>query len=155
MKKILLAAVAAGSLAAMGAASAQGLGGVLNNIFGHRGPTYSDNGAVVAGTGTRVYRDQDGRPYGYGGPVYSDNGAVVAGSGTRIYYDPNGRPYINGRPVDVGPDIRYEQTGTDQWGRPIYRAYELRGAGAPPSQDRDGDGWANDNDRSPDDPLHW
>ena len=41
MKKFILTAVAAGALAAGGAASAQDLGGILSGIFGYGGqPTY-------------------------------------------------------------------------------------------------------------------
>jgi hypothetical protein len=144
MRKFILSAVAAGAVAFAGAASAQGFGGVLNDLFGFGRPAYPTQSgatpAVVAGA----------QPYG-----------------SSVYVDPYGRqvtvdPY--GRQVVVQPNRgAYGITGYDAWGRPVYGSapvpYGYRGdygnhgnyayAGQP--GDKDGDGVPNVHDRYPDD----
>lgn len=148
MRRFILSAVAAGAVAFAGAASAQGFGGVLNDLFGFgqpAHPTYSGAGipAVVAGT----------QPYGSG-----------------VYVDPHGRQVTTdryGRQVVVQPNRgTYGITGYDAWGRPVYGSapvpyghpgnYGSYGnygnyawAGQP--GDKDGDGVPNVHDRWPDD----
>jgi hypothetical protein len=137
MKKFITTALAAGALAAGGAASAQDLGSTILNILGFGAPTYSQNygygygGATVQG---QVYRDQYNRHF---------------------YYDQYGRQvYLN----NSAPAI----VGYDQWGRPLYNSgavtygtygghYNGNYAYGGNTWDADGDGVANHRDRWPND----
>jgi hypothetical protein len=135
MRKLIATALAAGAMAAGGAASAQDFGSVIANIFGVGTPTYS---------------------YGYGTP------AVVAGS-TQIYADSWGRRFYYdqyGRQVYLSSAPQQPYAGYDAWGRPIYGsgyyAYGGRyGSYGGRNWDRDGDGVANARDRWPNDPRYW
>ena len=155
MKKFILGAVAAGALAVGGAASAQGLGGILDNIFGYGSGNqgYSQSQpAVVAGTvphgtqgsvphGTQLYADQYGRQF---------------------YYDQYGRQvFVQTTTTTSSHGI----VGYDSWGRPVYGTTNVYnnvygsnhygGYAANRSWDRDGDGIANTRDRWPDDGRYW
>ncbi|MBI5276209.1 MAG: hypothetical protein HY854_07085 [Burkholderiales bacterium] len=139
MKKFIVTAIAAGALAAGGAASAQDLGSVISGILGLTSPSYSNN-------------------YGYSYPgmvapqaqVYTDT------YGRRFYYDQYGQQvYLN----NSGQVI----VGYDQWGRPIYGTNYSYGSSYPyygsnyawgNGWDRDGDGISNSRDRWPDDPRY-
>ena len=131
MKKFIATAVAAGALAAGGAASAQDLGSVLLNILGIGTQTHGYGAPAVVAPQAQIYVDQYGR---------------------RFYYDQIGRQvYLQ----DGGSQI----IGYDSWGRPIYgqaRTYGYGNYGAyGNSWDRDGDGIANTRDRWPNDPRYW
>jgi hypothetical protein len=173
MKKFIVSVVAAGALAAGGAASAQdilgGLGSVLPQILGNiglggitqqygypEGTTYESGGRYVyvePGTGRHVvldqygtYIDQYGRRVSRGGGIVNQQSSVVTPYGS----PPDGRD-TGGWVVNVGPD-----------GRPIYtdqNGHPIAGAPRPPTSaevsqnnlDRDGDGVLNIFDRYPDD----
>jgi hypothetical protein len=85
MKKWILTAVAAGALAAGGAASAQDIGSVITNILGNLGATQSQQyGNVYTDQwGRQVYIDQYGRQVlvqpnnVYTNPVYDQWGQLV------------------------------------------------------------------------------
>lgn len=133
MKKALLSIVAAGALAAGGAASAQSLGDIVGSLFGF-GPSYgSGTPAVVAGT------------YPYGSTVYVDQ------YGRHFQYDPYGRQVFVTPPASSGTIVGY-----DSWGRPIHGSTAYGNyAYADRSWDRDGDGVANAQDRWPHDSRYW
>ena len=176
MKKFILTAVAAGALAAGGAASAQDIGSVIGSIFGYGQPqptyqtypgypTYSNRGipAVVAGT-----QPSNTQPYGvYGANVYGNNPYGGTTYGSQVYVDQYGRQVMidqYGRQVLVQPNTSsYGITGYDQWGRPIYGTTTYGSTtygtttygGGYNSWDRDGDGVANAQDRWPDDRRYW
>lgn len=175
MKKFILTAVAAGALAAGGAASAQDIGSVLSGIFGYGGqpayqtypgyPTNTNRGIPAVVAGTQPYNTQ---PYGtYGADVYGNgtygNGTYGGGAyGSQVYVDPYGRQVMidqYGRQVLVQPSTSsYGITGYDQWGRPIYGSTTYGNTtygGGYSSWDRDGDGVANAQDRWPDDRRYW
>lgn len=139
MKKIILSAVAAGALAVTGAASAQGFGNAIDNVFSSIFGYGSSNAtpAVVAGAGANqtVYVDPYGRHFyydTYGRQVFVD-GSV--GTSSRTVIDPYGRqvvldaygsyldPYGVRMHVDAyGRHVRMDQYGSyrDQWGRTVY-----------------------------------
>ena len=129
MKKIIVAALAAGGLTLGAAASAQDLGAVISNIFGAGTP------AVVAGTvpyGSSVYTDQYGR---------------------QVYLDQYGRQVL------VQPSQSYGIIGYESWGQPIYGTIGPGNAtygnyAYVNPRDRDRDGVINRHDRWPDDPRY-
>jgi hypothetical protein len=135
MKKFITAAVAAGALAAGGAASAQDFGSIIANIFGFGQPTYT----------------QPNYGYGtYGGPaVVAPQAQIYADQyGRRFYYDQYGRQvYLNTAP-------QQQIIGYDSYGRPVYGSTHAY-SGTYNSWDRDGDGIANTRDRWPDDRRYW
>lgn len=176
MKKFIVSVMAAGALAAGGAASAQdilgGLGSVLPQILGNiglggvapqygypQGTTYESGGRYIyvePGSGRHVVLDQHGTYIDqYGRRVRAGNlgGVLSQGNiGTTPYGTlPDGRD-TGGWVVNVGPD-----------GRPIYtdqNGHPIAGAPRPPTSaevsqatnlDRDGDGVLNIFDRYPDD----
>lgn len=154
MKKTVLSMLAAGALAAGGAASAQNLGDIVGSLFGFGAPGYGSGiPAVVAGTqphGT-VYVDPYGRhvmidPYG--------RHVLVDPYGGHVMVDPYGRH------AQVLPPATDTETALyDRWGRPLYgsgygtHVYPGRYPGQ--RWDRDGDGVANRSDRWPDDHRYW
>lgn len=131
MKKLIATALAAGALAASGAASAQDFGSIIANIFGIGTPTYN---------------------YGYGTPaVVAPRQQIYADTyGRQFYYDQYGRQvYLNNGTQQI--------VGYDSWGRPIYGQAGQYAYGTRPynSWDRDGDGVANSRDRWPDHRNYW
>jgi hypothetical protein len=169
MKKFIVSVMAAGALAAGGAASAQdilgGLGSVLPQILGNiglggvtqqygypQGTTYESGGRLVyvePGTGRHVVLDQNGTYIDqYGRRVLRNGNIATTPYGGSV---PDGRD-TGGWVVNVGPD-----------GRPIYtdqNGHPIAGAPRPPTSaevsqannlDRDGDGVLNIFDRYPDD----
>jgi hypothetical protein len=127
MKKFIVTALAAGAMAAGGAASAQDFGSAIASLFGFASPTYNYGytyPGVVATPQARVYSDSYGRQF---------------------YYDQYGQQvYLNNSGQIVGYDT---------WGRPIYgtpQAYSYNYYGYN-SWDRDRDGVPNSRDRWPDD----
>ncbi|RYF15511.1 MAG: hypothetical protein EOO30_14385 [Comamonadaceae bacterium] len=155
MKKIFLTAVAAGALAAGGAASAQDIGAVIGNIFGYGTPQYSygtqypygapATPAVVAGT----------QPYYGNRQPY--NTVYVDQYGRQVYVDQYGRHVVQSNNVygnNAYGGAVYQ--GTDAWGRPVYNTapygtYAYGGS----NWDLDGDGIANTRDRWPDDRRYY
>ena len=162
MKKIFLTAVAAGALAAGGAASAQGFGASISNLFGFGTPQYSygtqypytystpSTPAVVAGT--QPYYGQ--RYYGNNQPY---NTTYVDQYGRQVYVDQSGRHIVQsnvyGGTVHGGTTV-YQ--GTDAWGRPVYNTapYGTYAYGGN-AWDSDGDGIANTRDRWPSDRRYY
>lgn len=112
MKKLILSALAAGALAAGGAASAQDLRSMFPGVFGE-----PSTPAVVAGT----------YPYG---TVYVDR------YGRQVYVDQYGRHVIQSSGAINGG------VGYDAWGRPIYNNpyggtyYDRDGDGVADARDR-------------------
>jgi hypothetical protein len=143
MKKFITAAVAAGALAAGGAASAQDFGSIIANIFGLGQPTYT----------------QPNYGYGtYGGPaVVAPQAQIYADQyGRRFYYDQYGRQVY----LSAAPQQQQQQQiiGYDSYGRPVYGSSSYAYGGTYNgynSWDRDGDGIANTRDRWPDDRRYW
>jgi hypothetical protein len=154
MKKLIATAVAAGALAAGGAASAQDLGGVIANILGFGQPTY--NQQYGYGGYGNSYPSYGGGYSNYGGP------AVVAPQ-TQMYQDQYGRQFYYdqyGRQVYVQTQTQQQQiVGYDQWGRPVYGnsgTYAYGGGSTwGNTWDRDGDGVPDSRDRYPNDRRYY
>jgi len=136
MKKFIATAIAAGAMAAGGAASAQDLGSVIANILGFGTPTYNQG-----------YN----HGYGYGTPaVVAPRQQIYADQyGRQFYYDQYGRQvYLNSTTQQI--------VGYDSWGRPIYgQGHYAYGGQSYNAWDRDGDGVANSRDRWPDNRNYW
>lgn len=140
MKKIILSAVAAGALAVTGAASAQGIGNAIDNVFSGLfgyGNGSSATPAVVAGAGANqtihvdtygrhFYYDQYGRQVFVEGNAGTYNRAVIDPYGRQVVLDEHGTyldPYGVRMHVDAyGRHVRLDQYGSyrDQWGRKVY-----------------------------------
>lgn len=163
MKKIFLTAVAAGALAAGGAASAQDFGAAISSIFGYGTPQYSygtqypystpATPAVVAGT--QPYYGSNQPYYGNSQPY---NTTYVDQYGRQVYVDQYGRHVVQSNST-YGSNVYGGTTvyqGTDAWGRPVYRTapsgtYAYGGN----TWDSDGDGIANTRDRWPNDRRYY
>ncbi|GAB3650750.1 hypothetical protein [Ramlibacter alkalitolerans] len=165
MKKLIVSIAAAGALAAGGAASAQGLEGVLpqvlTNILGNVG---------VGGT------VGEGQVVGYPPGLPANSGMLPNGTvfrqddGELVYMDPAGRQLRLSVPSnDSAVAGRYGRYGSyiDPYGRRVYYGADGRpayveqngqvigyGNSVARRNDRDGDGVANRVDRYPDDPRY-
>lgn len=160
MKKFIATALAAGAMAAGGAASAQDFGTVINSLFGFGTPSYSyGTPAVVAGAQTQVYVDQYGRQFTYdqyGRQVYlnsSTQSQVIVG------YDSWGRPIYGSAQTYGGAQVygsnQYPYTyGSGNTASQYPYSYGNYAYGSR-SWDRDGDGIANSRDRWPDDSRYY
>lgn len=150
MKKIFLTAVAAGALAAGGAASAQDIGAVIGNIFGYGTPQYSYGTQYPYGTPATPAVVAGTQPYYGSQPYYRNqpyNTVYVDQYGRQVYVDQYGRHIVQSNGTG------YQ---TDAWGRPVYNTtpygtYAYGGS----NWDRDGDGIANTRDRWPDDRRYY
>ena len=140
MKKFIVSALAAGALAAGGAASAQDFGSVIGSLLNLAIPGMTQQ----YGTG-QMYQDQYGRQF------YYDQ------YGRQVYVQQQTNPYYGSQYGQYGQyGSQYgSQTiiGYDSWGRPIYGS--SYGGYTGRAWDSDGDGVANSRDRWPSDPRYW